>query len=253
MRTLSLLLFSLLLACTDPYATAQESDTIEAYEKYLSENPSGTYRLQAETRLEELMFQKAEEDKKIASFDAYFARFPDGQFKEKAMEAREEVLFAWADQEDTAEAFQKFLDEYPRGAKKRKQEARRRVNMAKNRDVVGLGEVSMEQVNLANDPDGPPNGWGFFVDVTNKGETPITLLTLQISLLDGGGAALTQATYPAVGSRYPGRSWVEDEYKEPLKPGESRAWKYTTGDIPTGWSKKVSVKPVNISFEPQKW
>ncbi|MEL6350045.1 MAG: hypothetical protein AAFV53_43500 [Myxococcota bacterium] len=252
MRALSALLFIALLGCTDPYAAAQEADTIEAYEKYLSENPTGTYTLQAKTRLEELMIQKAEEDQTIESYDAYLARFPDGQLKEKAMESREAVLFEWADQTNTAEAFQKFLDEYPRGEKKRKQEARRRLNMANNRAAVEIGAVSMTAVNMANDPEQPPNGWGFTVDVTNKGDKPITLLMLQIDYLDGDGNTLGKANYPSVGSRYPGRSWVEDAYKEPLAPGQTRAWEYKSADMPEGWSQKVTVKPVNISFEPQK-
>ncbi|MEC8423502.1 MAG: hypothetical protein VX000_06975 [Myxococcota bacterium] len=36
------------------------------------------------------------------------------------------------------------------------------------------------------------------------------------------------------------------EYYKPILPGETRRWEWTTGDMPTGWSKRVRVKPVDI-------
>jgi hypothetical protein len=248
MRTIAALLLMMSVGCTDPYAEAQESDSIEGYEKYLAENPSGAFQLQATSRLEEVMLEKARESQDLADFDAYLARFPTGTFREKALADREDVLFKYADNTDTAAAWQQFIDEYPQGDKKRKQEARRRLKVAQNKDAVSMTAPEIEQTNLQNNPEGALDGWKFFVDVTNNGDKPITLLTLGISYLDDGGNVLDSETYPSVGSRYPGRSWIEDAYKEPLKPGETRTWEYSTGNLPVGWSRKVRIAPVNIAF-----
>lgn len=249
MRTLAAVMLMLSLGCTDPYAEAQKTDSIASYEKYLEENPSGAYQLQASTRLEELMLQKAKDSQDLADFDAYLERFPDGTKHEKALEARESVLFAWAGTTDTPESWQQFLDEYPRADRARKQEARRRLKVAQNKDAVSLTAPEIEQTNLQNNPDGPLDGWMFVLDVTNTGDKTITLLTLGISYLDEAGNVLDTETYPSVGSRYPGRSWIEDAYKAPLKPGETRTWEYSTGNLPVGWSRRVQVSPVNIGFE----
>lgn len=252
MRAIVALMLVLAVGCTDPYAEAQKSDTIEAYEAYLKENPSGAYQLQASTRLEELMLLKAKESGDLADYDAYLERFPEGTKREEVLTEREEVLFAWAGQTNTPEAWQKYLDEYPRGDKKRKQEARRRLKVSENKDAVSITAPEIEQTNLQNNPDGPLDGWKFVVDVTNSGDKTITLLTLGISYLDDAGNVLDGETYPSVGSRYPGRSWVEDPYKEPLKPGETRAWEFSSGNLPVGWSRKVRIEPVNISFEKEE-
>lgn len=251
MRLLAVLLLSLTLsACTDPFSEAQKTDSIEAYEGYLKDNPSGPYRLQAEMRLEELMLQKARDEQSLEAFDAYLARFPKGSQREKAVADREMFLYRWAEEQDTPAAYQQYLDEYPQGDKKRKEDARRRMIMAEHKDKISISAPEQEQVNLGGEVDGVPNGWAFYVDVTNKGDQPITRLTLQLRFLNEQGSVLKTANHPSVGSRYPGRSWVEDEYKAPLQPGQTRQWKYTTGDIPPNWGQKVEVKAIDISFDP---
>lgn len=236
--------------CSDPFATAQESDSIEAYEKYLAENPSGAYRLQAEARTEELMLEKAREEKTLEAYDAVLERFPEGALKEKVTEERETFLWAWADEQDTVEGYQKYLDEYPRGTKTRKnrEEARRRLKVAENKDRLEISPVTVEQVNMAKDPDGPLNGWGFYVDVTNVGDKPIQTLWLQVSLLDNDGKVIDIKKEPLVDTVLPGRGWAPDEFKAPLKPQETREFELTSGDMPADWSRRATIKPVSIAF-----
>lgn len=244
------LIFLLSAGCTDPFAVAQEADSIESYDQYLSENPSGAYRFQAETRVEELMLQKARDEKSLEAYDAVLERYPSGALKEKVTEEREEFLWAWADEQDTAEGYQKYLDEYPRGnkTKKNREEARRRLKMVQNKDRLEISPVTVEQVNMANDPDGPLNGWGFFADVTNVGDKPIQTLWIQINLLDNDGNIIDTQREPLVDTVLPGRGWAPDEFKAPLKTGETRGWKHTSGDMPAGWSRRASIKPVKIAF-----
>ena len=254
MRPLTVALFTAALAlstvgCGSPFADAQEADTIEAYEAFLAANPSSPYTLQAQTRLEELYLGKARDEKTLEAYDTYLEKFPEGALRAKALDERREFLFAWADSEDSVDGWKKYLTEYATGGdKKQRKEARKRLRMAENRGAIELGPVEQEQVNLAENPDGPLDGWGFYVDVTNKGEQTITHLYLQVAYLGDGGKSLDSDSWPVVTKVNPGGIPIEEEFKQPLKPGESRTWVYTTGDMPAGWTKKVRVTPVDIGF-----
>ena len=245
--TAALLAFA--VGCGSPFSDAQEADTIAAYEQFLGANPSSPYRLQAETRLEQLYLDKARADQSLPSYDTYLEKFPTGTMREKALAERRDFLYAWADEQNTVAGWEQFLKEYATGGdKKQRKVARKRLRMAEHRDKVELAPVEMEQVNLAENPDGPLDGWGFFVDVTNKGDQAIGHLYLKVSYLDAAGKALDSDSWPVATKVNPGGIPIEETYKQPLKPGETRTWTYTSGDMPAGWSKKVSVVPVDIGF-----
>lgn len=250
MRALLLLLplAVALSACQTPFAKAQEEDSIEAYEAFLQAQPNSPFVTQAEIRLEELYLEKAREDKTLEAYDAYLERYPKGQHTEKATEERRDFLFGWASEQDTVEAWQKFLDEYPTGDRKLKVEARQRLNMAQNRDLVTIGPVSIEQVNLAENPDGPLDGWGFYADVTVAGDKDVKELDLEVAYLGAEGQVLDTREWPVVAPRLPGNLPVEEEFKVPMKPGETRTFEWTTGDLPAGWAKKARLRPVDIEF-----
>ncbi len=236
------------VACSDPLAEAQKANTVEAYESFLKENPNHPQRIIAESMLEELFLAKARETRALADYDAYLERFPKGKLREKAIEERREYLFAWAGETNTAEAWQTFLDEYPKGNKKQQQEARRRMNMAKNLDRVGIGAVEVEQVNLAENPDGPLDGWGFRADIENKGDTPIEHLMFEIQYLDSEGKKISSESWPVVAKALPGNMPKPDGFSDPIPPGASRGFEFTTGDLPASWSKKVALVPTDIKL-----
>ncbi|MCB9776937.1 MAG: hypothetical protein H6742_00060 [Alphaproteobacteria bacterium] len=236
------------LACTNPFAAAQEADTIEAYETFLAENPNSPFVTQGSLRLEELYLEKARQDKTLESYDVYLDKYPKGTLREKAVEERRTFLFDWAGEQDTPEAWQKFLDEYPTGDKKLKQQARTRLNMAQHRDLVTIGAPSIEQINLAENPDGPLDGWGIYADVTVAGDKPVKELDLEVAYLGPEGQVLDTDKWPVVAPALPGNMPVEEEFKIPMKPGETRTFEWTTGDMPADWSKKVRLKPVDIKF-----
>ncbi|RME23902.1 MAG: hypothetical protein D6798_12515, partial [Deltaproteobacteria bacterium] len=223
-----------LSACRSPFATAQEQDTIEAYEAFLEANPNSPFVTQASLRLEELYLEKARSEKTLEAYDDYLARYPDGKLRDKAIEERRQFLFEWASEQDTPEAWQKFLDEYPTGDRKLKQEARQRLNMAKHRDIVTVGPVSIEQVNLAENPDGPLDGWGFYADVTVGGDREVEKLVMEVAYLGADGQVLDTREWPVVAPALPGNLPVEEEFKIPMKPGETRTFEWTTGDLPAG-------------------
>lgn len=235
-------------ACADPYADAQKVDTIEAWEQFVAENPESPRVFEAKLRMEELVFNQAHEGKTLEAYDAYLARFPDGKLKEKAMEERREYLMAWADKTDTPEAWQKYMAEYPGGNRKYVVEAKQRLAMAEVKDSLVLGEAQISQVNLAEDPKGPLDGWGFKVPVTNNGQRPISLLVLRLELLNKEGYAAVVKEWPVVAERLPGGLPMPDGFDKPIKPGETRVWDFTTGEVPEGWEQKVNIKPIKVGF-----
>lgn len=254
MRALALLLpLTLALsACQDPFAAAQEANSIEAYEAFVAENPNSPFVTQAQIRLEELYLEKARAEKTLEAYDVYLEKFPKGKLKDKAVDERRQFLFDWAGEQDTAEAWQKFLDEYPSGDRKLKQEARQRLNMAQNKDLVTVGPVSIEQVNLAEMADGPLDGWGIYADVTVGGDKEVAKLVMEVAYLGAEGQVLDAREWPAVAPALPGNIPVEEEFKVPMKPGETRTFEWTTGDLPAGWAKKARIRPVDIQFVGEK-
>lgn len=237
---------SLAVGCSDPYKAVQEADTIEAYETFLAENPNSPQRLAAQIRLEDLSLEAARGAGTLEAYDAFIAKFPDGTNAEKAKQERIEFLWRWADTEDTKAAWEQYIKE-AKAAKedtKKVKKARKRMRVAESRAAFEVAPVEQEQVNLAEDPDGPLDGWGFTTEVKNVGTEPISYFILRIDYLDSDGKILDSDEQAAV-ARY----WnvpMEAEFYKPIMPGDTRKWEWTSGDLPTGWAKKVKVKPVDI-------
>ena len=237
----------LTLAACDPYGSIQQTEDIEAFEQYLKDYPSSPNVVPAKARLEEIYLKKAREAKTLEAYDTYIKRWPAGVHKKKAMAERQDMLLAWAEQQHTPEGWQKFLDEYPRADRRIRSAAKRGKRAAEYMPNLNIGEIGMKQVNLAEDPEGPMNGWGFTADFTNNGTETIRFLQVTVSFLDKDGKSLGTDKWPLVASQFPVP--MEEEKKVPVKPGETRTWAWTTGDIPEGWANKISIKPTSISFE----
>jgi hypothetical protein len=248
MRTLILVL--MLAACADPYGDAQKADTIEAWESFVATgNPSASQKLSAEQRLEELLVARAEETKKVEDYDAVLKRFPKSRQAKKMKEGRATAAFAAAEAANTAEAWKTFLDENDAADGALKKKARDRVAVAEYVDKLAIGEVKAEQINLAEDPKGPKDGWGFTAEITNNGDKTIEYLNMELQFLDASGKKLGAATQPAVGSNKGGMPTAEAQLKA-LAPGEKRAWSYSTGEVPDGWAegKATKLTPAAIRF-----
>jgi len=230
-----------LVACSDPYVVAQGEDTIEAFEQYLSEHPDGRYVLEATDRLETLYLQKAAKEQSLEAYDAYLERFPEGIQRDKALAEREKFLYIWAKEQNSQDAWKKFLDEYPKADKKRKRYAERMIDVYGYLPNLEVGAVEQKEVNMAEDPEGPKNGWAWIVPVTNKGEMRIQDLRMTIQYLGAEGQVLDEKEWAVVSP-----SWtvpVEEERKEVFEPGQSRTWEWWEAKktMPDAWSDKVDV------------
>lgn len=246
MRLAPLALALALTAC-DNFSAVQAEDTIEAYEQYIADNPDSRMLLQAQERLQTLYLEKAKEEKTLEAYDAYLERFPEGMYVDKAMKEREEFLYAWAASEDSAESWQKYLEEYPRADRKKKKQARDRIAVAAYEANLVQGEPKRERVNLAEDPEGPKNGWGISVDITNEGDKVIEDLRYRIRFYDAEGELIGDKVWPVVA-----QNWgipMEDEKKVPMKPGETRTWYWMDAFPEEDWKGTVKLTPVRITFE----
>jgi hypothetical protein len=238
----------LLTGCSDPFGDAQKVDTIAAWTTFVDENPKSPRLGMGQIRLEELYLADARSAKTLEAYDAYLSKFPKGRFIEDATKERREFLIEWARETDTVEAWEQYLKEYPATRSAGGREAKSRLNVAKNKDKIDLGPVKMEQVNLAEDPTGPLNGYGFYVDVTNKGTVAIEAMGLKIKYLDNAGNSVGSGTWPVVATRLPGGLPMAEGFSKPIGPGETRQWEWTDGDMPEDWSKKTAVVTTYINF-----
>lgn len=241
------------IACGPSFHEVQKADSIAAYEAFIEAAPNSPSITMATIRLEELYLEKAREEKTLEAYDVYLDRYqgdPKSQLVDKAIEEREEFLYAWAEDSNSVEAWQKWLDEYPKGSKKRKQEARRRVGMNAYVDSLDIGPVEIEPVNLAEDEDGPLDGFLFSAEVTNNGSETIATLNMELQYLDVEGNVIDKDRWPLVAPSAPGNMPIEEEWKVPVKAGETRAYWFTdmAPEAP-GWSKKARLVPIGIVFE----
>jgi hypothetical protein len=242
------LLFLLAIGCDDPYADAEKINTVEGWESFLASDPGDSDRLNAETKLEALLVEKATGSTKVEDYDAVIKRFPKSRSLKKMQEGRANAAYAIAEQENTAASWQKFLDENPNADGTQKKKATARVQMASYQDKLTIGDVKVEEVNLAEDPKGPKDGWGFTAEITNSGDKTLDYLNMEIQLLDAGGAKLKAMSYPAAAQSGPGGMPLPEATTKPFAPGEKRVWTYSTGEVPEGWSKQVRLVPVAVRF-----
>ncbi|MCB9760648.1 MAG: hypothetical protein H6739_12470 [Alphaproteobacteria bacterium] len=253
LRPLILALGLTLVACGPSFRDIQQTDTIEAYEAFIAERPNDANITLAKIRLEELYLEKAREMKSLEGYDLYLGKYPEGsdaKLRAKALEEREEFLYNWADTENTAEAWEKFIAEYPKAERKRRVEARRRISVAGYADKLDIGRVEVEPTNLAEDPDGPLDGFMFTADVTNNGDKTIKSLNMKLEFLDAEGKAIGSKKWPLVAPSAPGNMPIEEEWKVPVKPGETRAYWYSDmAPEQPGWAKKARLIPISIEFE----
>jgi len=243
--SVSLLLVAL-LACGDSFTTAQSADTVEAYEQYLEANPNGRFVMEAQSRLADLVLEHAAKTKSLEAYDAFLARFPQSVLRTRALEEREALLYAWSKETNTVESWQRFLDEYPKAQKKQRKYAKRMVSVHAYLPNLEVTAPQQQQINLAEDPEGPLDGWEFTVDVTNNGTETLTDLRITIQYLSPEGGVLQEREWPVVAE-----FWsvpVEEERKVPMKPGETRDWVWTSGDLPERWDRRVNVFVSRISL-----
>jgi hypothetical protein len=248
-RLLMVLIPFLALACTNPYEEARKLDTIDAYDSFLKENPNSSFVAAANTRLEQLFIDRANTSGSLEDWDAYMARFPQGQLLKEAEEGRMLAFYLTAENTDTVEIWQEYIkacDAYKKCSGSHKKAAPKRLKVAQNKANFEVGPLELKQVNLAEQVDGPLDGWGFYADVTNKGTAPIERMIMRVRYLNLDGKEIDRDDSPVVSKKLPGNMPMAPGFDKPIGPGEVRRWEWTTGDMPAEWSKQAKLEVVEI-------
>ncbi len=239
------------LACeTGPsYDSAQEADTIEAYEAFLVADPTSMFKDQATRRLEELYFEKGLALGTVEAWDAYHQRFPEGGRKgEDAARKRTQAHYDAAMAKGDLASLEGFAKAFPKAGWLTSRAAGRAAVLAYGK--LSFAETRVEGINLAEDPKGEKNGWGVFVDVTNGGDATFEFLSMTIELLGPDGVVLETRDYPLVSP-----TWdlpAEPIQMAPMKPGEMRTWEWSVGYeyAPKGFDGRVRVTPTGLRALP---
>jgi hypothetical protein len=239
------LLLLLAIGCGDNFADVQAADSIEAYEEYLKNNPDSRFLMETEDRLETLYIEKAR-DEGVPGYDAYLERFPEGHQREDAIGEREAHLFVWAEETNTNEGWERFQKEYPKPAKERRSKVKNMLKVHKYLEHLDVAAPMIEQINLAEDPEGPLDGWMISADVTNNGEKTLETISVTMIYLDEEGHKVGSKSSLVVAPYW--KIPVEEEKKKPLKPGDSITWSWTTGNTPDGWARQVKIYISHIGY-----
>lgn len=232
------LLFMIALSgCANPYEDAKKADTIEAYEKFLSEHPDDPKAAEARARLAELSLEDVRKTGTLEAYDAFIEKFPKGKASDTARKERKPLEQTWAEQQDSVESWQRLIDDYGKTDRKLMITAQRRLAACKNRDFVGIGDLTKAQINMAGDPKGAADGWEFKADVTNKGEKPARQLSLALVLAKDDGTEVVTREWPVVAKRLPQGLTLPTGFDTPMAPGETRTWDFKVNNLPDGWTK----------------
>ncbi len=239
-----------LTACNDPYEVAMEDGSFEVLEAFAQEHPNHRMMHVVKFQLEKLTLERAEEAGTVAAWDAYLESYPEGQLREKGEAGRLEAVWSAAASGNDPVAWTRFLEDYPKADRDRRRDAERRRKVATHKDKIALGAVRVEPVNLAENPSGPYDGYAISADVTWTGETPLPYLQMEVEFLAGDGSVLRTERWPLVAPQAPKNLPIEEEWKVPLEPEETRRYYYTTEGPKTGkWERKANVVPVAIKLE----
>jgi len=222
-------------------------DKIEGYEAFLEKYPDSTEADAFRARVAELRFAAASETATAAAFREYLELHPNSADREAARRAEDQLSFEEASASGTAESLQAYLEGHPEGSSLDK--ARELLDRVLYRERVGIHELRVQQINLANNPDGPLDGWAVLANVVNEGRRTLKVIELHVDLLDADGNASGPdnkwwAVSPNLGA-FP----TPEAMKPPLAPGASRAFRWTTGDIPENWTQKAGIRVTDLRFE----
>jgi hypothetical protein len=266
MKKTLLLTMILALGCSDPFGEAKELNTVEAYDKFITENSSSSRVFDARMAIEKIMTDKARETQNPADFDAYIKKFkgnpPTKSLYNKMVEERKSAAWDQAVDSNKPADWEKFIEEYKTKDAKMSNRAKARLTVAKYLPNLKIDPIEKTQINLSGDKSGPLDGWEFSTTVTNNGDKEIERLILRIVFMNSDGMIAGAQNYTVIGcGDYCNRKHLFEEknphpeiarIKPPFLPGKERIFLESTGDIPPDWSKQIKAEFVTIEFVDDK-
>lgn len=118
------LILGLASSCRDSaYLAASKTDTIEAWRRFLAENPKDPSATSAQQRLEELAFAEAQKAHSVVGYKRFLEEHPDADQVPAARKLLESLRFNAAVERNTAQAMRQFLRDHPDGAHQQEADA----------------------------------------------------------------------------------------------------------------------------------
>jgi hypothetical protein len=254
------LLLSLMACGPNDYKVAEEANTIEAFALFLKENPDHRHAFLAKATLEGLYWEKAQNENSVDAWDAYLNRYPNAdKVKTKdGGQAREKAAYKVAETANTRASWEAFLSQYKFNKSFLKDDAEKRLVMVEHLDQIVLSELSVNPVNLAEDPEKEPNGYAVSVDVNNNTGKTIKFLMLKMDFMSDSDGSIQEERWPMIAEMNPDKTNRTEEERAYLKSGEIRNFyftleppgiRYNEGEADERWNRKVVVTPVSVVFE----
>ncbi len=97
------------------FVEVQKTDTIDAYEEFLSQYPKSEFAPISERRIKALQFEKVKKIDTAPVYLDYIRRNPNSIFLEEAKDRAEILIFQDAIRTNNKENFQEYLEIYPEG------------------------------------------------------------------------------------------------------------------------------------------
>ena len=254
---------SLFIACSNPYKDAEVQNTIEAYEKFIAENPTNSNVKLAKLKIENLLLEKARKSNKIEDYESFLKKYSAKTDSENYKDAFSEKMFlSWekTQKEDTADAYSAFIEEYGHTQDKVLITARLLKKIAPYKKDIVFGKIEKEEIDTTQSTTKTCtgkgtnlNGWMFKTTVTNNTTRDIKALRIKLLYLDDDGNVVGQSQSTDEGNVMIGlmrgrEHATPKRRKPPFKVSETRDWCYITGDPPADWSKQIRIQPIELVF-----
>ncbi|MEZ4240178.1 MAG: hypothetical protein R3F59_29300 [Myxococcota bacterium] len=246
-------LFALPIGCSPSYTDVQRIDTIEAYEAFLEADPDSAYRNPVEKRLDELWWDRAVQQDSLEGWAAFTERWEGSKAKHYPEALAKHAEFAWnaAVADGSEGAVQAYVDKFGKANQVLAGRARGWLD-AVHYGGLELSAPRVEKVNLAEDPEGPLNGWGVSVDAKNTGKDTLYYVRLSVQWQKPDGTPIETKDYPLVSDNW--TMPATEEQQTPIKPGESRVWQWTEdfGVVAESPEPKAVVFPSGLRTTPKE-
>ena len=247
-KLFALIALALLLASCEgaAFLDAEKANTPEAYEAFLQEYPNYAQADEVRATIEELRYELAWESRNAAQLRDYLTRYPEGQHVQKVRKKEDELAWQQADHEKTGEGYKSYLDLHPEGAWI--PEATALYTKFAYVDSMKISTPVIEKVNMAEDPEGPLNGWGLSCEITNTGDKRLRLVEVRIDYLKADDSVAKSDRWWAVVQDL-GPLPVHPVMRPIMEPGEVRPFNWSTAEVPTGWAEgKLALRISDVKF-----
>ena len=256
-RLLPLLL--VLAACgPSDFDVAKEANTIASFTLFLKENPDHRYAFLAKATLEGLYFENAERENSVEAWDEFLKRYPKSPKAKDGGSSREKAAYKVAETANTKKSWEAFLVDYKFNKSFLKKDAEKRLIIVDYLDQLVQSDLSVEPVNLAENPEGEPDGYAVSVDLKNDTGKTIKYLMLKMDFMSDADGSIQSDRWPMIAEKNPDKTNRSEEEMAYLKDGVVRNFyymleppgvHYNEGEPDKRWNQKVVVTPVSVVFE----